>query len=60
MYRVRRAHRQQAVAAEVVGRQGVEALEVIEVVVGLCLHPYAVVRMMMSRVTSTSNTSNSY
>ena len=35
MWRVRRAHRPQAVAGEVVGREGVEALEVVEVVVGL-------------------------
>ena len=40
-----------------VGRGG---MEVEEVVVGLRLRPYAVVRMRMSQVTSTSNTSNSY
>ena len=60
MYRVRRAHRPQAVATEVVGRQGMETLEVVEVVVGLRLRPYAVMRMRMSQVTSTSNTSNFY
>ena len=43
------------------GLVGCGGAEVIEVVVGLrlCLRPYAVVRMRMSRVTSTSNTSNS-
>ena len=62
MWRVRRAHRPQAVAGEVVGREGVEALEVVEVVVGLGLRLrlYAIRRMSMSQVTSTSNTSNSY
>ena len=42
------------------GSAGRGGMEVEEVVVGLRLRPYAVVRMRMSQVTSTSNTSNSY
>ena len=62
MRRVRQAHRPQAVVGEVVGLEGVKVLEVMEVVVGLRLRSYTVMRMRMrmSRVTSNSNTSNSY
>ena len=60
MRQVRRAHRPQAVEVEVVGLKGVDAVEVVEVVVGVCLCSYAVLRMRMSRVTSNSNTSNFY
>ena len=45
---------------EVVGLEGVDVLEVVEEVVGIRLHPYAVVRLRMSRVTSNSNTLKSY
>ena len=39
-----------------VGLEGMDAVEVMEVVVGVCLRQYTLVRMTMSRVTSNSNT----
>jgi len=57
LWQVRQAHRPQVVAGEVVGLEGMKAFEVV---VGLRLCLYTVMRMRMSWVTSNSNTSNSY
>ena len=54
MRQVRRAHKPQAVAGEAAGLKGVDAVEVMEVVVGVRLHQYTLVRMTMSLVTSNS------
>ena len=52
--RLRRAHRPQAVVGEVVSLEGVDAVEVMDTV------EVVMRRMMMTWVTSNSNTSNFY